>query len=58
MLIGYKHWTENGNSGGPLLLETTLNTFDIVGIHKGRRANFNIGLQLGCLSKVVEAVKA
>lgn len=57
MVIGYNHWTEKGNSGGPLLLSTTNKTFEIIGIHKAKGAHFNIGLPLRCLSKVVEALK-
>lgn len=49
MTIIYMHPTVDGLSGGPLLMSTTTDSFDIIGIHKGTQANFNYGLQLKCL---------
>ena len=42
----YKHTTDPGNSGGPVLLKKEKNQYVVVGIHKGTSAQHNYCLLL------------
>lgn len=42
----YKHKTNDGNSGGPLLLKCNSKRYEIIGLHKGACGDKNFGLLL------------